>query len=146
MERKSENSILIIGNGFDLAHQLKTSYNDFANYFIENRIVPELLESHKTKNYQNSFLKKRFLKPFIKNRVVTHLDNYRDFISYYTMRNEIEKLTDYLTKNKNIIKAIISNNFLGKLYSNGYLNWFDIENAYFKELVTFKNHLLRSCQ
>jgi hypothetical protein len=31
---KSKNLIVIIGNGFDLAHNLKTSYNDFANYYI----------------------------------------------------------------------------------------------------------------
>ena len=28
--------ILILGNGFDLAHGLKTTYLDFLNYCIEN--------------------------------------------------------------------------------------------------------------
>ncbi|MDR3262512.1 MAG: bacteriophage abortive infection AbiH family protein [Tannerella sp.] len=35
-------NLIIIGNGFDLAHGLKTSYNDFIedlfnNYFMDNR-------------------------------------------------------------------------------------------------------------
>ena len=31
-------NILIIGNGFDLAHGLKTSYRDFLNYCYEKNI------------------------------------------------------------------------------------------------------------
>lgn len=34
--------ILIVGNGFDLAHGLKTSYKDFWN-IVRNKIVKELL-------------------------------------------------------------------------------------------------------
>ncbi|WP_426431476.1 AbiH family protein [Winogradskyella sp. HB-48] len=36
------NNLLIIGNGFDLAHNLKTRYTDFINYIIESNINDEL--------------------------------------------------------------------------------------------------------
>ena len=29
--------IIIIGNGFDLAHDLKTRYSDFIDFFMEKR-------------------------------------------------------------------------------------------------------------
>ena len=29
------NRLILIGNGFDLAHGLKTSYNDFINWYWE---------------------------------------------------------------------------------------------------------------
>jgi len=32
------NNLIIIGNGFDLAHNLKTSYNDFIDYILESQI------------------------------------------------------------------------------------------------------------
>ena len=32
------NRLVIIGNGFDLAHGLKTSYGDFINYYINNMV------------------------------------------------------------------------------------------------------------
>lgn len=31
-------NILILGNGFDLAHDLKTTYMDFLNYCIEKTV------------------------------------------------------------------------------------------------------------
>ncbi len=32
------NRLVIIGNGFDMAHALKTSYKDFINWYWERRI------------------------------------------------------------------------------------------------------------
>lgn len=39
------NRLVLIGNGFDLAHGLKTSYADFINWYIEKR-YDQLLETH----------------------------------------------------------------------------------------------------
>lgn len=33
------NRLVIIGNGFDLAHGLKTSYKDFINWYWEQRVL-----------------------------------------------------------------------------------------------------------
>ena len=50
MNFKSRNLILIIDNGFDLAHGLKTSYSDFANYLIE-RIASTIINSSINSKY-----------------------------------------------------------------------------------------------
>ncbi|SDY12695.1 Bacteriophage abortive infection AbiH [Lutibacter oricola] len=139
-KRKSNNAIIIIGNGFDLAHELKTSYNDFSNYFIENRIIKELQEILTTRNNKHTLFKQEFLNKFVRNQVY-RLESYTDFIPYYLLRNEQSKLLEYFKENTDIIRYVISNKFLGKLYANNYLNWFDIENAYFKELIELKNKI-----
>lgn len=36
------NRLVIIGNGFDLAHSLKTSYKDFIDWYLEQRVLPLL--------------------------------------------------------------------------------------------------------
>ena len=43
----NETKLLIIGNGFDLAHGLKTEYMDFIGYLLDN--VPDFFEKIKTK-------------------------------------------------------------------------------------------------
>lgn len=34
MTEKSINRLILLGNGFDLAHQIKTSYNDFIKWYL----------------------------------------------------------------------------------------------------------------
>ncbi|MBE7661152.1 AbiH family protein [Tenacibaculum finnmarkense] len=59
MKEKSKNLIVIIGNGFDLAHGLKTSYNDFANYYLEEIILNEITKNiDKSTIINNNFKKK----------------------------------------------------------------------------------------
>lgn len=50
------NRLIIIGNGFDLAHGLKTSYNDFILWYIE-KCVPTLRDLTNTSNRYNSIIK-----------------------------------------------------------------------------------------
>lgn len=46
-KEKSKNLIVIVGNGFDLAHGLKTGFGHFADYYIETIIDNELFEAQK---------------------------------------------------------------------------------------------------
>lgn len=41
------NRIILIGNGFDLAHGLPTRYEDFINWYWEKRVASELDEDYK---------------------------------------------------------------------------------------------------
>ena len=51
------NRIIIAGNGFDLAHDLKTKYEDFINWYWENTLK-KLQECFKLVfNEQNRFYK-----------------------------------------------------------------------------------------
>lgn len=40
------NRLVIIGNGFDLAHGIKTSYKDFIDWYWNQRVAP--LKQNKT--------------------------------------------------------------------------------------------------
>ncbi len=165
MRKLSKNAIIIIGNGFDLAHNMKTSYNDFADYYI-SEIIAKKLEKLITicPKQEDSFFK---------NSLISLVENYKSPPLYDPLNVErwkaeleinkklahsfpksvtslIEKLVkspynifhtinEYLKENKSDIKHIIQNEFLGKLYNNEYENWFDIEKAYFSELKLYAN-------
>lgn len=49
--------ILIIGNGFDLAHGLKTSYRDFLNYCYGKLYKPRMTYMPSDPYYQNLWIK-----------------------------------------------------------------------------------------
>lgn len=50
-------NILIIGNGFDLAHGLKTSYRDFLNYCYEKLYKPRMTYAPTDQYFQNIWIK-----------------------------------------------------------------------------------------
>ncbi len=77
------NNLLIIGNGFDLAHGLKTSYNHFIEYLIEEQFKSNKFESafilgvgieniQELRNeimYGNYFIKENFKNIFIRDLI-----------------------------------------------------------------------------
>jgi hypothetical protein len=139
MKKKSENLIVIIGNGFDLAHGLETSYNDFANYYLNEIVLTKILDYKNNEAFFNS----RFLHYLNQDDIRTFNDLSTDSIkedflnnaSYFVQKNKIDKVFSFLNSNNSFIQHIISNRLLGKLYSNTYENWFDIEQAYYNELL-----------
>ncbi len=129
------NRVFIIGNGFDLAHGLPTSYNHFINDFWSNLhinfkeesikdlvLVDELYEglfnfSFKTKNFND----------FIEN------------IEAYTLERgfRFDSKNYRLRKNTNTFKFIFEfkSDFFLKINKNQSIdNWVDIENLYYYEL------------
>ncbi|MDO6803927.1 AbiH family protein [Wenyingzhuangia sp. 1_MG-2023] len=130
---KSKNLILIIGNGFDLSHKLKTSYSDFSNYLIDNEISSSILNFRKDK--ENSILSKNFIKILTENNFGSPEGSLIQQFTFYISQQDQQKIRTILKNHSQYIKEIIHNNFLGKLYNNEYDNWFEIENAFFKELV-----------
>ncbi|MEP2937560.1 MAG: AbiH family protein [Gilvibacter sp.] len=140
MNFKSKNVILIIGNGFDLAHNYKTSYNDFANYIIENILTPAIINSNIHK-YEGGLIREHFIKNLndnMTNNSGNELGSFVNRIIFYKVRKLDSGISDTLKEFSSEIKKIISNAFLGKLFNDQYENWFDIENAYFSELVSIE--------
>ncbi len=99
------NNLLIIGNGFDLAHGLKTSYGDFFAFLIENKLKDKSL-----------FVDLFTLKSSYSNR-------YRQFDD--AARQNL-KLEDFDTKNR-LFERLFSQFLM--------LNWCDVEAIYFSELM-----------
>ena len=120
------NRLIIIGNGFDLAHGKKTSFKDFIleyfcdavnTFFNESFYQDELLELRMIHGFPPFYRKP---KPITQNEVMDFLDNL-----------DIEK-------NQLVFK------FHSLLLSRAYadiinLNWVDLELLYFKVLLATKN-------
>jgi len=136
------NRIILIGNGFDLAHGLKTSYKDFITAFWRE-------ELRKTNNYtylktsaidsgksyyifEDDFIKVK-LENIVINEGVIDEQKYGKVIN--ETEQEIKKIEDGIARLKGKIEE----------YKNGFLeliekainvnNWVDIEELYYKQLV-----------
>ena len=128
--------VIIIGNGFDLAHGFKTSFNDFANHIIENVIAKEIAKTLLPDDYKSPLLRKDLTIEEVLKRIGFKFES----LDYYN-KEDIVKLErqdgtigKQLKSHFNAIPTCIENSFLGKLFNNSYTHWFDIEHAYFQEL------------
>lgn len=143
MNFKSKNLILLIGNGFDLAHKLKTSYNDFSNYIIDKKLSNEILFYNQSIG-STTFLEEKFLSEMTKNMFDYDSGNFfKELVSHKLNRNS-SSISNTLRQNLHELNNILKNKFLGKLYNNQYENWFDIENAYFSELISIEEKTVRT--
>lgn len=114
------NHLIILGNGFDLAHGLKTSYADFIRAMI--------LDNYKTeKEYSDN--------PFY----LLYFDRFnppRTFPKYYNATNK-ELLELYLFDvGEEVNYSSFLKNLLYDFFDKG---WVDLEEAYFRELGRWKD-------
>lgn len=142
MKKNSKNAILIIGNGFDLAHGLKTSYNDFAVWFLTEKIAPSFVQffNRDFSSYDKSIIKEAYVSQTIKDTLVGYGEEYfildlsRSTSNIKDYKEKLNHIATELLKKPREINRFLMNYFLGKLYLNSYENWFDIESSYFSEL------------
>lgn len=117
------NKLVIIGNGFDLAHGLKTRYNDFIVWYLN-----KVLKSFRT----NSIFEDDLL--IVKNY------NLRQF-------NDINSVREFLIimKNYDDLEIKYKNNFFQLLLTQfSEFNWVDIEFKYYSHLLIFYKALEES--
>lgn len=108
------NRIILIGNGFDLAHGLPTSYRNFIDDFWK-KTIKEVQNSHSSYKFTNNEIE---VQPVPELWVAG--DTYENF------RKSIDNARSILTF-KNYFLEVISN----KAYLQ---NWVDIENEYYSLL------------
>ena len=132
------NKLILIGNGFDLAHGLPTSYSDFINDFWRN--------FHD--NYTNDEYKEIvFIDDKVLNIKYIYSENeIRNFENLRINLKALSKDTSYDYDDRNIMfdmntngkETIIfqfKNDFFKKINTtNSLQNWVDIENEYYKSL------------
>jgi hypothetical protein len=131
------NSIILIGNGFDLAHGLKTSYKDFIDDFWEGekKKVIEGLDRN-TENYPVIFHKYEdeiihMISPCdikdLPKTINTNIKGYKWFKelsdSKFTININGKDITIKFTHKNNFIKTISEKTYLQK--------WVDIEEEYY---------------
>lgn len=111
------NRIILIGNGFDLAHGMKTSYGDFINDYWAEKRKEVLNDTHRGTRYEDDSI--------IIDRV-PHLI----YSEAAAGESEHESLLKSLKYNNS--KLRFKNEFLDTLTQKRYsLNWVDIENEYY---------------
>jgi len=119
------NRLILIGNGFDLAHGLKTSYCHFISDYLDSVTKAFALNNE----YEDVLMKIK----------MKH--------SYYTIsgENEIHNIADPLKRleiirqNSNILFSSKSNLFFNCLAKVNTMNWVDLENEYFDHLIKCKS-------
>lgn len=125
------NRLVIIGNGFDLAHGLPTSYKDFIDDFWIN-----FKTEHKNSNYQSLVSTDDAYNGYYLGYKT--INNYQDFKS-----NLLEYCKDYqylfydeICVASKGLKDIFrfKNDFFLKMNNESIENWVDIENLYYNEL------------
>lgn len=121
------NRIILIGNGFDLAHGLPTSYKDFINDYWHNSIKELIIEPVYQKIIDNIDIKIPNLSCLAFKPYITRLTNNQGKFCL----NELKKQCEYF--NTTIIPK---NRFLWKI-SNSLQNdnWVDIESEYYERLL-----------
>lgn len=113
------NRIILIGNGFDLAHGMLTSYRDFIdNYWKE--IIEEIYTGSYHKNeFENDELNIKFFNGYD----LSNIDTYKK------LRDKIESYGGEK------IKINFKNKFFEVITKNCFINnWVDIENEYYSLL------------
>lgn len=132
------NRLVIIGNGFDLAHGLKTSYEDFIIHLI-NSSFKELYEEGKVKNKHLFSIEISYghvKEDFSINSIQEIFNNKKiEIINDYTFLRRDYKSTNV---NQQRFKITFHSALFYNLISKNY--WTDIEKTYFDLLTQIYNN------
>jgi hypothetical protein len=116
------NKVVIIGNGFDLAHNLRTNYSHFILWYF-NKIVTTL---SKGINIDDPLIQINTTIP--------------DMIETIESIEDLDKLHQYLQQASHIVYKVKSK-FFNRLFSQLMdVNWVDIEAIFYQELVIIYNY------
>ena len=108
------NRLILVGNGFDLAKGLESSYQHFIDWMWKN-IIDELITMPSQLQYH------KFVKIQFGELQLSEKKNY----DYNTLKEFVDLSGGHF---------IFQNNFLKIITEQSYSNWVDIETEYFKEL------------
>tara|TARA_B100000678_G_scaffold227176_1_gene195016 strand:+ start:9935 stop:11215 length:1281 start_codon:yes stop_codon:yes gene_type:complete len=145
------NRLVIIGNGFDLAHGLATSYNDFMTDFWSNLCIKysdsgvcELIfinpEFYRLLNYGNNEVTsfstfKSSVEDYFREYSVTGIDS-RDVLDF--LKGKSSSLRGVDEYNRKPFELVSFNNDLWRILNRHHEinNWVDIEQFYYDTLVS----------
>lgn len=126
------NKLIIIGNGFDIAHNLKTKYSDFIEYYFK-KLKDDLLKKY-------SYIDDFYELTIEKNNSVYHYatSKYKDPYPDETSPTIwFKKVNEYKSEffDKYILRIKSKSELFARLVEINANRWVDIENEYFKILV-----------
>lgn len=131
------NRLVILGNGFDLAHGLPTAYRDFIN----NYWIKFFVDLNHAKSCEDDFFKFDFrFKNYSRAKALKTLSNVNNYIDLKAFISEYDYKTNSPQErewgdNINDCKISVKNIFFeGLCIKNSIQNWVDVENEYYKLL------------
>lgn len=126
------NKLVIVGNGFDLAHGLPTSYRHFINSFWEN--LKQNFENEFTQNlvYTNPNYFKAVSGEY--KNFKEFLENLKAYAEEYGYRYEENTFECYTDNSRFHPIFQFKNDLFKKINIKSIKNWVDIENEYYLEL------------
>jgi hypothetical protein len=141
------NRLILLGNGFDLAHGMKTGYNDFILWYLKHAYNT----AHKNGSYEDLMIK------------ITRV--YSDAVAFGDLRSIDDLVDHFYHKGFNVLLYrsefsmpgwlnIYTNPFSSQLKSNlittllktcSFTNWVEIENEYYRDLkeILRKNEITK---
>lgn len=121
------NTLIIVGNGFDLAHGLKTKYSDYIEHYWKNY------------SSDNKFIK------MLNNAPTENLKNFNDLIRFHEVGHglSLAKIGSFYKHNVENILEIKNDFFYWINIINNDVNWVDIEMEYYKYLKQLLNKKLK---
>lgn len=129
------NRLVIIGNGFDLAHGLPTSYGHFIDDFWKN--FKDKCKSDEYQKliltndaYNGYYLGYKSIENF--NDLKSNLSEYCHEYNYDFYNVDVRASTKPVARFQNIFS--FKNNFFRSINQKSIENWIDIENEYYREL------------
>lgn len=145
------NKLIIIGNGFDLAHGYPTRYSDFILWLVKKElktVYESRRQSHQKENplfhcivNANIYVDK-IIDEYLDERILSIIEsNTREYVPLFY----IQDLDDDLpASNNNVFTINPKNDFAKKLLKNTCENWVDIEQTYYKCLKEILNNSIKN--
>jgi hypothetical protein len=129
------NRIILIGNGFDLAHGLSTKYIDFIDDFWENFILSAL---HRCERFESDCIKLELGRQSL---TLAHVVSESNKRTYKSLSDQIKYFnSNSQTYPNSKVRLAIENKFLKHISSESiFKSWLDIENEYYKFLCYYVN-------
>jgi len=130
------NRLILLGNGFDLAHGLKTGYNDFILWYLKDCFT-KAYDSHTYEDELISITREQIYNDL---RYGNIIDGVSQYIDYYYKNGFAELISNFELKLLNTVyqpffDVNVKSRFLEHLLANCKSNnWVDIENEYYEEL------------
>ena len=139
---RSKNLVLIVGNGFDLAHGMNTRYTDFAKSYID-RAISELWKIFNREPIKNSLFKEEIIEALPTNQSLNVSNNIflNNLRNAFQANQKIETIENYVKPRINELAQTFKNSFLARLFGSQHLKeWNRVEEFYFDALLTNRQY------
>ena len=135
----SSKCLVIIGNGFDLAHGFPTSFYDFSEWLLKKyvhqfhkEVIGNQISDTFTEEMKNKFSQGKY-----QYNAHKHIGDAFEGLFYNLQHNLKEDTLNLLKSDPALFAKFFRKKFIVELYLRRELEWFAIENTYFRFLYSY---------